>query len=301
MERQLARRAARARRQRQVSAGVAIGIALVVILTVTGISAGWFKSKPKPATAATCTWTNTPTPSASAGASATPSIGKPPTSGEPRAGTETMSVALNSGNVTIQLDLAKSPCAAASFKYLGGKNFFNNSKCDEVSDVALYCGDPSGTGTGGPGYQFADEYLLNASANPSGTASPSATATASPTPSANPSSSASVTVDYPAGTVAMANVGPGTNGSRFFIVYKDTQLTASYTVIGKVTAGLDVVQKIGATGALDDSGKAVADGKPKSDVIIETLTVTSTASASSSSTPAASGSASATASPTAST
>ena len=75
----------------------------------------------------------------------------------------------------------------------------------------LQCGDPTGTGSGGPGYQFQDENLTGAT--------------------------------YPAGTVAMANAGPNTNGSQFFIVYKDTQLPPNYTPFGKITGGLDVLHQ----------------------------------------------------------
>ena len=85
----------------------------------------------------------------------------------------------------------------------------------------LQCGDPTGTGTGGPGYQFQDENLT-ATAVTGGT--------------------------YPAGTVAMANSGPDTNGSQFFLVYKDSQLPPSYTPFGTITGGLDVLQKIAAAG-----------------------------------------------------
>ncbi len=80
----------------------------------------------------------------------------------------------------------------------------------------LQCGDPTGTGSGGPGYAFNDENLAGAT--------------------------------YPAGTVAMANAGPDTNGSQFFFTWKDTTLAPDYTPFGTVTGGLDVLQKIAAAG-----------------------------------------------------
>lgn len=93
----------------------------------------------------------------------------------------------------------------------------------------LQCGDPSGSGTGGPGYQVPDENLPKEGG-----------------------------VTYPAGTVAMANAGPGTSGSQFFIVYQDTTLPSSYTIWGEVTEGLDVVQAVAAAGVAGGSG----DGPP---------------------------------------
>ncbi len=77
--------------------------------------------------------------------------------------------------------------------------------------------------------------------------------------------------NYPAGTVAMANAGPGTNGSQFFLVYKDTTLPAGYTIFGKVAKGLDVVQKVADAGS--DESNGAGDGKPKLPVTIKTVTV----------------------------
>jgi peptidyl-prolyl cis-trans isomerase B (cyclophilin B) len=86
-------------------------------------------------------------------------------------------------------------------------------------------------------------------------------------------------VVYPAGTVALWNSAPDTNGSQFFIVYKDTPLNPQYTIIGTVASGMDVVNKIAAGGAVDTNGKATTDGKPKTTVTIQTLTVSKPASA----------------------
>ena len=104
----------------------------------------------------------------------------------------------------------------------------------------LQCGDPTGSGSGGPGYTVPDENL--------------------PTETG---------VNYPAGTVAMANAGPGTSGSQFFLVYQDTTLPANYTIWGKVTSGLDLVQKIASAGVAGGSG----DGAPAQPVVIEQATV----------------------------
>jgi peptidyl-prolyl cis-trans isomerase B (cyclophilin B) len=104
----------------------------------------------------------------------------------------------------------------------------------------LQCGDPTGTGGGGPNFTFKDENLPAQADN-----------------------------NYPAGSVAMANSGPNTNGSQFFLVYDDTTLGASYNLWGKITKGLDIVKSIAAYGTANGSG----DGAPKATVEIMTATV----------------------------
>jgi peptidyl-prolyl cis-trans isomerase B (cyclophilin B) len=289
MERQLARRALKARRNRQLQAGLAVGLVLVVAIVVGLFVGGVFSSKPKPATTATCAW-NTPTNAASLS-----DVGRPATSGEQRTGTETMTLTTDQGTVSISLDLAKAPCAGSSFKYLAGKNFFNNTKCHRLTTSGIFvlqCGDPKGDGTGGPAYSFADENLpvaapASASASAESSASASASASAAPTQS---------TVTYARGTVAMANSGPDTNGSQFFILYKDSQMAPNYSVIGTVVSGMDVVDKVAAGGAVDSNGAAASDGTPKTPITIQTLTVgaapTATGSAAGSPSPSPSSSSS---------
>ncbi|MEV7781279.1 peptidylprolyl isomerase [Kitasatospora sp. NPDC088351] len=151
----------------------------------------------------------------------------------------------NCGKVTIALDAAKAPHTVNSFAFLTGEQYFDHTKCHRLTTGGIFvlqCGDPTASatvpgGTGGPGYKFADENLTGAT--------------------------------YPAGTVAMANSGPGTNGSQFFLVYKDTQLPPSYTPFGKITGGLDVVEKIAAAGTLEGG----TDGHPMADVTFNSVTV----------------------------
>src|SRR5262249_5740727 len=156
---------------------------------------------------------------------------------------------------------AKAPCSGASFKYLAGRNFFSNTNCHRLTTSGIFvlqCGDPKGTGSGGPAYSFADENLPKPGAPASASASPAASDSASPAGSASaaPSASAPTTVTYARGTVAMANSGPDTNGSQFFIVYQDSQMQPNYSVIGTVTSGMDVVDKVAAAGAVDANGAA---------------------------------------------
>ncbi|WP_345631719.1 peptidylprolyl isomerase [Rugosimonospora acidiphila] len=292
IERQQARRFARARRNRQVQAGVAVGLVVVVGVVITLLTTGVFSGSPKPKAApASCEW-NTPPNTESL-----TSVGKPPTNGEPRTGTETMTIATNQGSIAVDLNLDQSPCAASSFSYLAGKKFFDNTKCSRLVTSGMFtltCGDPKGDGTGGPAYTFANEYVPSTPAS----ASPSAPATASPDPSA---SSTAGQVIYPRGTVALWNSAPDTNGSQFFIVYKDTPLNPQYTVVGTVSTGMDVVDKVAAGGAVDSSGKTTTDGTPKTDLTIQTLTVAKPASASPSAGPSTGASGSPSVAPTTST
>jgi len=265
MERRMARQAAAARKKRQIQAGVGATLALVLVIVGVYWLAGGFTSKPKPASevaSGSCAWV------AQQVGATVKDTGIPPTTGEPRSGTRTMTLKTSVGEIDAELDLANAPCTSASFNYLAGLKYFDNTKCHRLTTAGIYvlqCGDPFVTatgpapanpGAGGPGYQFANENLpVDASA------------------SASPSAPATPPNLYPAGTIAMANSGPDTNGSQFFIVYKDgSQLAGNYTIFGKVTKGLDVVTKVAEAGAVKD-GKTATDGAPKTKVTIKSLTL----------------------------
>ncbi|GAA1694922.1 hypothetical protein GCM10009765_50200 [Fodinicola feengrottensis] len=135
------------------------------------------------------------------------------------------------GVITFQALTTKAPCTTYSFRFLAQRAYYDLTHCHRLTTQRLYvlqCGDPTGTGSGGPGYQFADENLTGAT--------------------------------YEAGTVAMANAGPGTNGSQFFFTWKDTTLRPNYTPFGKVIGGMDVLKKIAAAGEDDQNGDG--DGYP---------------------------------------
>jgi peptidyl-prolyl cis-trans isomerase B (cyclophilin B) len=158
----------------------------------------------------------------------------------------------NDGAVGVSLDNGKSPCTVNNFVSLAQQGFFDKTSCHRLTTSSalgvLQCGDPSGDGTGGPGYRFPNEYPTNQYrlADP-----------ALMTP-----------VLYPRGTLAMANAGQGTNGSQFFLVYKDSELPPTYTVFGTIDeTGLAVVDKIAAGGVQDGS----EDGKPSTAVTIESV------------------------------
>ncbi|MEV6280629.1 peptidylprolyl isomerase [Nocardia sp. NPDC051832] len=187
--------------------------------------------------------------------------GKPVTKPEqvevPTTGAEakvSMNMQTSAGSVGLALNKAESPCTVNSFASLVKQKYFDGTSCHRMTTGAglkvLQCGDPTGTGMGGPGYQFANEY-------------PTDQFTAS-------DPSAQLPVDYKRGVLAMANAGPDTNGSQFFIVYGDSQLPPQYTIFGTVDAGgLATLDKIAAGGSDDSNGPG--DGKPKIPVEIESI------------------------------
>ena len=162
------------------------------------------------------------------------------------------SMATSQGNLGLMLANNESPCTVNSFASLIGQKFFDNTKCHRLTTSptlgVLQCGDPKGDGTGGPGYQFANEY-------PTDQYPPNDPQLEQP-------------VLYPRGTLAMANAGPNTNGSQFFMVYKDSQLPPQYTVFGTIQAdGLAILDKIAKAGVAGGG----EDGAPASEVTIKSI------------------------------
>lgn len=150
----------------------------------------------------------------------------------------------NCGDIFISTLADKAPKTVAAEQFLTAKGFFDNTACHRVTTEGIYvlqCGDPAGNGSGGPGFTVPDENLpQDGEAN------------------------------YPAGTVAMANAGPGTAGSQFFIVYKDTTLPAGYTVWGHVEEGLNIVEQVAAQGVAGGG----TDGTPQQPVFIQAARLT---------------------------
>lgn len=147
----------------------------------------------------------------------------------------------NFGPIPMVLDADKAPCAATIIDNLAKQGYYNQTQCHRITNMNIYvlqCGDPTGTGTGDPGFSFADEY-------PVGT---------------------SETGLYKAGVVAMANAGADTNGSQFFLNYKDSALDPDYTIFGTITEeGMATLEKISAKGAAG----GLPDGPPAEAVTIE--------------------------------
>jgi peptidyl-prolyl cis-trans isomerase B (cyclophilin B) len=136
------------------------------------------------------------------------------------------------GVITVRMLTAKAPCTTYSFRFLAQRGYFNGTHCHRLTVKVIFvlqCGDPTGTGSGAPGYRFNDENLAGA--------------------------------NYAAGTVAMANAGPNTNGSQFFFCWKNSgKIPPAYTPFGRVIGGMAVLQKIAAAG--DDSQNGPGDGYP---------------------------------------
>ena len=179
---------------------------------------------------------------------APPKTGKVPT--DPA--TISVSMSTDQGNLGLTLNNAEAPCTVNSFASLAQKGYFDNTVCHRLTTApelgVLQCGDPNATGSGGPGYSFANEYPTNQydKADP---------ALGKP-------------VLYPRGTLAMANAGPNTNGSQFFLVYKDSKLPPNYTVFGTIdSTGLATLDKIAAAGV----GGGGVDGKPATEVKVKSV------------------------------
>jgi peptidyl-prolyl cis-trans isomerase B (cyclophilin B) len=269
-ERRVARRAEKIRRRRQLQAGIGAGVALVLIVLGTIYLLGGFSPKPKETVASgTCTWTLLDP----ASDDTLVDTGHPPTTGELRSGFSTVTIKTNKGDIEATMDLSKTPCTAASWKYLAGRNYYNNARCFQLDTAqkTISCGDPKNDGTGEPSYQYGNELVPTAPLGDS-----NASATLAPSSSASPSASPAPadSTYYAKGTIVMINNGAGTNGGQFMIVYDDkSTLSNSYTVVGTVTRGLDLVQAIAAGGATDTSGAAAPAGAPNQLLAIQSMSV----------------------------
>ena len=227
-----------------VSTVVALALVVVLIVALSGndkkkpAAKGPSTSTSPTATAAAasypCTWTK--------GGSASRTVAVPSTTKPPKTGTAVVTVKTTQGQMTFTLDRSKAPCTVASFLSLISQKFYDNTPCHRVNTSSLYvlqCGDPTASGSGGPGYTIPDEF------DPNG--------------------------KYTTGVLAMANTGQAhSGGSQFFIVYKTDDLPPNYTIFGKVTAGLDVVTKVAAKGS--DNANGDGDGHPTLKITITSMT-----------------------------
>jgi peptidyl-prolyl cis-trans isomerase B (cyclophilin B) len=259
-ERRMTRQARRARRTRQVWVS-AIAAVLVIGVGIGSLALAGVLFK-TPALAKKPVASTSPSPSASAGPTSAMVNGKcvytavgtaarkvslPQATPDTKA-TYTATMTTNRGTIVINMLNSKAPCTVNSFVSLAGQKFFDNTPCHRLTTAqsgiyVLQCGDPTGQGSGGPGYVFYTENLKGAT--------------------------------YPAGTVAMANSNSAdSNGSQFFLVYKNTPLPANYTPFGTITSGLSVLQAVANAGT--DNSNGAGDGKPKEAVQIESMTISKT-------------------------
>ena len=171
---------------------------------------------------------------------------RPPTArGVPTSGTVRFVLRMTEGDVAITMDRVKAPCSVHAFAALAGQGFFDRTRCHRLADSGIFvlqCGDPTGTGRGGPGFSFADE--------------------------------TDGTESYTAGVVALANSGPNTNGSQFFLVYDDStglDRTPAATIVGRMDErSRGVVARMAAEG--QDGRNPDGTGVPNNPAEILTVT-----------------------------
>ncbi len=230
-ERQAARRAAEAARRRRrnlVVVASVVGLLVLGGLGALAVSVLGGDDDGDAIASGPCSWQETGSPSRQ--------VDLPPT--DPGTAPQTATITTDRGVIGVALQNDAAPCASASLASLAAQGFYDDTPCHRLTTegfFVLQCGDPTGTGTGGPGYQFAEENLEGAS--------------------------------YPRGTVAMAKgAAPGTSGSQFFLVYDDSPLPPDYTPFGRITSGLEVLDAVAAAGA-----EPAGDGAPVQAVQITSL------------------------------
>ncbi|MGI5374015.1 peptidylprolyl isomerase [Streptomyces sp. CA-251387] len=256
--RQQQRRTAARRKARTRNAAIASALAVVIIgslaLYTTGVLKGDDDSKTNANAEVTPSATSKapdPCEKPAAGKVKTATWKKEPEMTIDKSAKYTMKLATTCGDIDIALKTSAAPHTVNSFNFLAGKGYFDHSKCHRLTDNQIYvlqCGDPTGTGTGGPGYTIPDENLKDKSLKGN---------------------------VYPAGTVAMANTGQkNTGGSQFFLVYQDSQLPPSYTPFGTVSeSGMKVLKKIADAGA-QPADPTTQNTAPNATVVINKATVT---------------------------
>ncbi|ALG15342.1 peptidylprolyl isomerase [Kibdelosporangium phytohabitans] len=256
LERQLTRRAERAKKRRIVATALTVGgvvvvVGLIYLLVVLNSGDNSAANQPTDTpqepktTSGPCKFSSNPAKPASKPVDAPPDVD--PT---PNAGTAKVNVKTSQGDIPLTIDRAKAPCTAEAIEHLVKAKFYDGTSCHRLVNSAslkvLQCGDPTAQGSGGPGFEIKDELA------------------SLPKPAAGQE-----TIPYPKGTLAMANAGPNTSGSQFFMVYGDSQLPPNYTVFGTIdAAGLATLDKVAAGGITEGQ-----DGAPKNPVNIETATV----------------------------
>lgn len=262
LERQLARQVERAKRRRLITLGSVVVAILVVIGGVFYFThdsaqapAAQASNQPKPVTTGgPCGYVKSPEP-------ASKPVGLPPDPNPtPTAGTVGVSLATSQGAVGLSLDRTAAPCTVQSFAHLVTSHYYDGTPCHRLTTgdglKVLQCGDPTGQGSGGPGYTIKDEPPKDLR----------------PAPAPYDQGGARV---YPRGTLAMAKTQqPNSGGSQFFMVYQDSYLPPQYTAFGRIDdAGLSVLDKVAAAGAQPTMGEG--DGSPNLPMRIDQATIQS--------------------------
>jgi peptidyl-prolyl cis-trans isomerase B (cyclophilin B) len=267
-QRRMQRRAERERREKQIAVAAIVAVIVVAVGLGSAAIGGVFSSAksnaaakasttPAVTTSPTTTPSATPSPSDTAAmvdgkciytksGTAARKVSLPKAKPDVKA-TYTATIKTNRGTIVIDLRNSVAPCTVNSFVSLADQGFYNNTHCHRLTTTGIYvlqCGDPTGTGEGGPGYVFNSENLAGAT--------------------------------YPEATVAMANTGqPDSNGSQFFLVYKNgSELSPDYTPFGTIVSGLNIIQNVAKAGS--DNSNGAGDGHPKEKVEIDSVTIKKT-------------------------
>ncbi|MEV0696692.1 peptidylprolyl isomerase [Saccharopolyspora sp. NPDC050389] len=255
LERQLQRRAEQAKRRRVITIGATIVVVIAVVVGVFYFTRSSDDTAQQQPQEQQPTGTSGPCAYAASGEQASKAVGLPPDPAQtPAQGTKNVTVQTNQGTIPVTLDRTKAPCTVQSFEHLVQAGYFDGTDCHRLTTGeglrVLQCGDPTGTGSGGPGYSIKDE--------------PPAGLAPAPSPYDRGGS-----VTYPRGTLAMAKSSqPNSGGSQFFMVYQDSYLPPDYTVFGNVgEEGLAVLDKVAAAGVQPVNGEG--DGSPNLPVKIE--------------------------------
>lgn len=261
-ERQAQRRAERARRARR---NQYIGMAAAGVMVVGAIAwAAWPDSSdvtpaaeqalPSDAVSPATPAANTPGPVPTPAGVTCSEPGAPRTDGrtwpEPAdqglSGKTAWVLNTNCGRITVALDAAAAPRNVNGLAFLTDQGYFVGNFCHRLTTAGIYvlqCGAPGADGTGDVGFSLPDENLPQKGKD-----------------------------NYPAGTVAMANRGTDTASSQFFLVYKDSTLPPNYSIVGRVTGGLDVVKYVAAAGVQAGASDAT-DGTPAQPLLIKTAQI----------------------------
>ncbi|WP_438387772.1 peptidylprolyl isomerase [Actinopolyspora saharensis] len=273
LERQLARREEQARKRRTVAVTATIVVVIAAVVGVyflTRAGGGQNNAAGTPSSTGTAESTQSQESSVSIPSERAPAPSRPEPlpaqvsceyrqAGEPAKpvdppengkvsseGTVDATIETNRGSIPITLDRSLAPCTVNSFVHLAEADFYDGAPCHRLSTQQLQmlqCGDPKGTGKNGPGYQFDDETYEN--------------------------------IDYGRGYLAMANSGPNTNGSQFFVVYGEAPLPSKYTVFGTVSdEGLKVVDEVARAGH-DGAFSRAGGGHPNKKINFEDVKISS--------------------------
>ncbi|GAB6987192.1 peptidylprolyl isomerase [Nocardioides pyridinolyticus] len=218
---------------------IALPLALVGLLTLAGCGDDEASSDVTATDGVSCEYPQSEQPAAEEGV-------EPPSAAATETGSVPVTAATSAGDFALTLDADAAPCTVNSFLSLAEQGYFDGTTCHRLTTAedngiaVLQCGDPSASGSGGPGYSFDDELTGQET--------------------------------YPAGTLAMANAGPDTNGSQFFFVYGDTPLPPDYTVFGSFDeATVELIQGVAEQGS--DRSYPDGSGRPVEAVDIESVTV----------------------------